>query len=109
MSKFWVYYDSCCTGWYSNHGPYTARYDAELMAKELVRRKGGQCKILLRDTGLRLFLGHVGALESWGDGCGVFNGFRCPFDPAVHEWFGKYDSTDDSTNLPIEEFTDEQR
>lgn len=89
QKRYYVYYDSCCSGWYSNHGRYTDEYDAEIFAKELVRRLGGQTKIKTKNLGLRLFLGHVGALETWSDGRGEYAGYRCEFNPKKHEWVGK--------------------
>lgn len=87
--KQFVYYDATCSGWYSNHGYYTNVFDAEVFAKELVRRLGGQTKIKTKDFGNRLFLGHVGSLETWSGGRGEYAGYRQPFDPKKHEWIGK--------------------
>lgn len=87
--RYYVYYDAACSGWYSNHGRYADEFDAEIFAKEIVRRLGGQAKIKTKDLGPRLFLGHVGSLETWSDGRGEYAGYRSVFDPKKHEWIGK--------------------
>lgn len=85
----YVYYDPNCTGWYTNYGKYTNLLDAEIFAKELVRRLGGQCKITYNGEDIHRYLGNVGALELWTDGRGEYAGYRKPFDPKIHEWIGK--------------------
>lgn len=87
--KHFVYYDATCSGWYVNHGGYNNVFEAEIFAKELVRRLGGQAKIQQDGKEIHLNLGHVGALETWGDGRGEFMGYRKPFDPKIHEYYGK--------------------
>lgn len=84
-NKHYVFYDSACSGWYTNLGGYTQVADAEIFAKEVVRRLGGQTKIRPNDTSINLELGHVGALETWTDGRGEYAGYRKPFDPKIHE------------------------
>ena len=85
----YVYYDPSCSGWYTNYGGYANPFDAEVFAKELVRRLGGQAKIKSNGDQLHRHLGHVGALETWTDGRGEYAGYRKPFDPSIHEWIGK--------------------
>lgn len=89
VNVYYVYYDAMCNGYYSNHGKYSDVYDAEVFAKELVCRLGGQSKILNKNKGQRIYLGHVGALETHSDGRGEYAGYRKPFDPKIHEYFGK--------------------
>jgi hypothetical protein len=94
--KCYVFYDADCSGYYTNLGPYTKVRDAEIFAKEVIRRKGGQCKIL-NNPAIHLELGHVGALELWTDERGEYQGYRKPFDPKVHEYF-KYSKFKDEAN-----------
>lgn len=89
VNVYYVYYDAMLNGYYSNHGKYSNVCDAEIFAKELVRRLGGQSKILENNKEQRLYLGHIGALETHGDGRGEYTGYRKPFDPKIHEYFGK--------------------
>lgn len=88
MSHY-VYYDAVCGGYYSNHGKYENILDAEIFAKELVRRFGGQSKILNDGEELRVRLDHVGALETHNDGRGEYMGYKKMFDPKIHEYLGK--------------------
>lgn len=97
----YVYYDAGCTGWYTRMGRYADVFDAEIYAKELVRRLGGQCKLRGADAGVHAQLGDVGALETWTDGRGAFAGYRCAFDVHRHEWWGKRNQADDSQQLQV--------
>jgi hypothetical protein len=89
--KYYVFYDSSCNGWYANMGGYSREYNAEVFAKEIVRRLGGQSKIRINDERQNLELGHVGSHETWSDGRGEYMGYRKPFDPKIHETI-KYSS-----------------